>query len=297
MIGTNSIVAEKTHTQMSRESIAGAKSGRRPNVLAIAGSDSGGCAGIQVDLRVLAACGVHGLSAISAITAQNTRRVESIHNVPAAELAAQLDAVAADFRIAAAKIGMLGSAANVAAAAAFLRRHRVRNVVLDPVLVSSSGAPLLAARAVARLTTQLFPLVDVLTPNAPEAAALLGRPLRRAADLTHAARDLLGCGARWVLLKGGHLGGRTVRDVLVDSSGSVHEFSHSRLPYAARGTGCALASAIAAGLAHGMPVPEAVRAAERLLQAALRDSYAVGRGRRRALAFRPQAMDRAARDL
>jgi hydroxymethylpyrimidine/phosphomethylpyrimidine kinase len=258
---------------------------RRPSVLTIAGSDSGGCAGIQADLETIAAFGLHGLSVITAVTAQNSRRVESIHPVPAREVAAQLDTVFDDFDIAAVKVGMVGRPAAIEVIGAALRAHRPRPTVIDPVLVSTSGTALLSARALKQARRQLFPLADLLTPNVPEAEALLGRPIRRDADLVPAARDLLEDGARAVLLKGGHLRGRVVRDVLVDAK-SVHEFSHARLPFRVRGTGCTLASAIACGLARGRGMRAAVHDAEVFLQTAMRRAYRPARGAQRALEHR-----------
>jgi len=254
----------------------------RPNVLAIAGSDSGGCSGIQADLKTLAACGVHGLSVITAVTAQNTRRVESIHRVPPAAVAAQLRALLDDFPIGATKIGMLASAANVYAIASALSGSRMRNVVIDPVLASSSGTSLLPARGLLRLRRALFPLATLLTPNIPEAELLLGRRIRRPADLAPAARDLLETGACAVLIKGGHLRSRQVHDVLVDAAATL-EFAHARVPRLARGTGCSLSSAIAAGLARKLELADAVAQAERFLQAALAGAYRPGRGPRHAL--------------
>jgi hydroxymethylpyrimidine/phosphomethylpyrimidine kinase len=251
-------------------------------VLTIAGSDCGGCAGIQADLETIAAFGFHGLSVITAVTAQHSRRVQSIHPVPAREIAAQLAAVFADFDVAAIKIGMPGNSGAIEVIAAALRARRAGHVVIDPVLVTTSGTPLLTPRALQRARRELFPLADLLTPNVPEAETLLGRPIRRTADLVPAARDLLGVGPRAVLLKGGHLRGRAVRDVLVDAT-SVHEFSHARLPFGVRGTGCTLASAVACGLAHGRDVRTAVRDAEAFLQTAMRRAYRPGRSMQRAL--------------
>jgi len=243
-------------------------------VLSIAGSDSGGAAGVQADLRTFAAFGLHGLSAIAAVTSQNLHSVTAVHAVPSAHLKAQLCAVFDGFAIGAVKIGMLGSAANVKVVSGFLARARARNVVLDPVLASSSGTALLSARGLSVLRRQLIPLADMLTPNLPEAQILLWRRLRTN-DAESAARDLLGLGARAVLLKGGHGRGDTVRDFLADASG-VREFSHARLALRARGTGCMLASAIAAGLAQGQSLQQAVAAAQEFLQAALRSSYQAG---------------------
>jgi hydroxymethylpyrimidine/phosphomethylpyrimidine kinase len=256
-----------------------------PCVLAIAGSDSGGCAGIQADLRALAAFGVHGLSAITAITAQTSERVSSTRNVPADMVAAQIAAAFAGFDVAAVKIGMLGNANNVRAVAAELRRRHPRYVVLDPVLASSSGTALLAANALARLRIDLFPLVDLLTPNLPEAEILLGRRLRTRSDRHAAARDLLATGVRAVLLKGGHATGPVVTDVLATRDG-VREFRHARRRVDARGTGCTLAASIAAGLALGLPLLGAVAAAQRAVQAALRAAYRPSGARRRVLGMR-----------
>jgi hydroxymethylpyrimidine/phosphomethylpyrimidine kinase len=238
-----------------------------PCVLTIAGSDSSGGAGIQADLRTFGALGVHGLCAITAITAQNSRCIASIRCVSAAHVRDQIDTVFEEFNIAAVKIGMLGSAATIRSVAAALEKRAQKNVVLDPVLVSSSGTPLLPNKAIAILIDRLVPLAEVLTPNLPEAAALLGRRLRA----ENAVRNLLKFGAASVLLKGGHGRGRKLADHFVDSAGS-HTFSHGRLPIRVRGTGCVLASAIAANLASGMARLDAVAAAERFLQNALRQS-------------------------
>jgi hydroxymethylpyrimidine/phosphomethylpyrimidine kinase len=251
------------------------KFSRLTSVLTIAGSDSGGGAGIQADLRTFAAFGLHGISATTAVTAQNTHGVASVHPVPAREVQQQIETLLSDFRIGAIKIGMLGTAANVTAVAAALRRVPKYPVVLDPVLASSSGATLLSARGLSALREQLIPLADIITPNLPEAEILLGRRLRLA-DAATAACDLLRLGARAVLLKGGHGRGQRVRDFLVDADG-IHEFHHMRLNVRARGTGCVLASAIAAGLANGRSLHAAVAGAERFLQKALRHCYRPGR--------------------
>jgi hydroxymethylpyrimidine/phosphomethylpyrimidine kinase len=251
----------------------------RLNVLTIAGSDSGGASGVQADLKTFAAFGLHGLSAIAAVTAQNLSNVVSVHCVPSRELAYQLQALFAGFEIAATKIGMLGSATNVYTVATALRAAGARNIVLDPVLASTSGVALLSARGVRVLREQLIPLVDVLTPNLPEAAILLGT---RVHDMIAAARELRALGVRAVLLKGGHARGRVVRDVLADARG-VEEFRHERQAGQVRGTGCVLSSAIACGLAGGQSSRAAVGAAEEFLQTALRASYTPTRGARRVL--------------
>jgi hydroxymethylpyrimidine/phosphomethylpyrimidine kinase len=250
-----------------------------PCVLTIAGSDSGSAAGIQADLKTFAAHGVHGLTAITAITAQNTRKVAAIHVLPQRFVAAQLDAVLADFPIAAVKIGMLGNAANTRLVAAWLRKHGLRNIVVDPVLIASSGRPLLPAGGLAVLRRELLALADVLTPNVPEAEALLARSIRSHADMREAAHDLLALGPRGILIKGGHLDTARIHDLFVDAGGS-REFTHRKRPYAARGTGCTLASAIAAGLALGHSRSEATARAERYLQATYHRAGRYGHGPR-----------------
>ena len=264
----------------SRSPRSATKDARHVSVLTIAGSDSGGGAGIQADLKTFAAFGVHGLSAITAITAQDTRSVHSVHPVPTRQLAAQLAAVAADFRIGAVKIGMLGSAAAIGTVAQFVAELGAP-VVLDPVLVSSSGTPLLPKRALRALREQLLPLARLLTPNLPEAAALLGR--HEVTGRLATARDLLAQGAQAVLLKGGHGSGDRLVDTLVEADTTRH-FRHRRLPLSAHGTGCVLSAAIAAGIALGLPLGDAVQRAQRHLQRALRRAYLAGLGTTRLLA-------------
>ena len=260
---------------------------RLPVVLSIAGSDSGGLAGLQADLKTFEAHGVHGVCAVTAITAQNSRAIASVRVVPAATLLAQLEALRGDFDIAAVKIGMLGSTANVRAVAHWLRRQGHENVVLDPVFVSTSGRRLLSAHGMAALRDELLPLARVVTPNVPEAEILLARSLADAAGLREAASELLRSGGAAVLLKGGHFGARTpaVYDYFADARGIVR-FAHPRLPIAVRGTGCALASAIAAGLAKKLSVRRAVREAEEYLQDCYRRAMPIGRGTAHVLAAR-----------
>lgn len=253
------------------------------SILTIAGSDSGGGAGIQVDLKTFHAFDLHGLSAITAVTAQNTRRITASHCMPARTLAAQLDALFDDFDIRAVKIGMLGSAANVIAVADTLARVHARHIVLDPVLVASSGTPLLSPRGLMALRRKLLPLVDVLTPNLPEAEALLGQRCLNARSRRDAARAMLEAGPKAVLLKGGHGRGAQICDYLADASGDF-EYRHARLPLRAHGTGCVLSAAIAAGLALSLPLREAIADAEKFLQRALRQSYRAGKSTTRVLA-------------
>lgn len=250
------------------------KLAQTPSALAIAGSDSSGGAGIAADLKTFAAFGVHGLVAITAVTAQTTRQVHASQCVPAAQVRAQIEAAFAEFDVGAVKIGMLGSAPIARTVAQALRETKPRHVVLDPVLASSSGTALLSAPGLRILREELVPLATLLTPNLPEAQILLGR---RIADPVRAAHDLLALGARAVLLKGGHGRGSRVRDVLADARG-IAEFVHPRLAVRVRGTGCALASAIAAGLARGRSLRAAVADAENFLQRALAQSYRAGAG-------------------
>jgi len=253
--------------------------GVRPAVLTIAGADSAGCAGVQADLRTFQAFRVHGLSALTAVTAQNTRAVHGVFALAPAVLESQLAALADDFPIAAVKIGMLGSAAAIEVVAHWLARRRCP-VVLDPVLVSSSGTPLLPRPAVARLRSRLLPRATLLTPNLPEAQALIGRTARAAGEdpiaLAQVLHRITGHG---VLLKGGHGGEDPIRDVLVDAHGDLRVYRHRRLPFDARGTGCTLAAGVAAGLALGLTLPLAVARAEQHLQGALRRAYPMGRHR------------------
>ena len=218
--------------------------------LTIAGSDSGGGAGIQADLKTFAALGVHGLSAITALTAQNTQGVTAVHPVPVKHLAAELDAVFDDFPIAAVKTGMLGDARTVRRVAHELARRQPRWLVVDPVMIATSGARLLDRNAVKVLIDNLIPLADVLTPNLPEAEALTGIPIRNGRDGERAASMLREFGAHAVLLKGGHGGGREVVDRWFDARGNF-EIRNHRLPFDAHGTGCTLSAALAAELAKG----------------------------------------------
>lgn len=243
---------------------------RYPRVLSIAGSDSGGGAGIQADLKTFAALGCYGMTAITALTAQNTLGVRSIHAVPLAILADQVDAVVEDIGVDAVKIGMLHSADTVRAVASALRRHGLRKVVLDPVMIATSGAVLIDEQAVDVLVRDLFPLADVVTPNLDEAALLGGRPLDTEADMETAARELLARGARAVLLKGGHLAGETVSDLLLQPHAAPLWMRAPRIATPnTHGTGCTLSSAIASHLALGAALPEAVERARAFVRGAL----------------------------
>jgi hydroxymethylpyrimidine/phosphomethylpyrimidine kinase len=253
-----------------------------PLALTIAGSDSGGGAGIQADLRTFAAFGVHGLSAITAVTAQNTLGVEAIHEIPTRVLRAQIDAVLTDFRVGAIKIGMLASARIVREVAAALRPYPQVPLILDPVLVATTGADLAKSNLVASLQRHLLARTDLLTPNIPEAERLLGRSLANVDDMRAAAAQLLDAGARAVLLKGGHLPGNEISDLLLTPSGE-HWFHQRRIRGESHGTGCSLSSAVAAGIARGATLEDAVENAIDFVHAALAAGYRPGRGKLRVL--------------
>ena len=246
--------------------------------LTIAGSDSGGGAGIQADLKTFAAHGVHGLSAIAALTAQHTRGVTAVEVPNVAFLDAQIDACFDDFRIGAVKLGMLASTAVIETVARALERHRPAQVVVDPVMIATSGARLLAEDALDALRTRLLPLATVITPNLPEAELLLGWRSDSLAAMSQAATALRALGAPAVLLKGGHLAGPgEVVDILADADGEQRT-AHPRLRLEAHGTGCTLASAVAANLARGLALRAACTAAADYVHAALRGGYRPGRG-------------------
>jgi len=243
---------------------------RYPRLLTIAGSDSGGGAGIQADLKTFAALGCYGMTAITAITAQNTRGVTAIQALPASLLAQQMDAVAQDIGVDAVKIGMLHNAEAVLAVAAAIRRHGWTRVVLDPVMVATSGDALMARETVAVLVRELFPLAAVVTPNLDEAALLLGRPVTREAGLEAAAADLLALGARAMLLKGGHLAGDELVDVLLEAGRPPLRLAGARIASGnTHGTGCTLSSAIACHLALGSSLADAVRLARDYVREAI----------------------------
>jgi hydroxymethylpyrimidine/phosphomethylpyrimidine kinase len=247
-------------------------------VLTIAGSDSGGGAGIQADLRTFAAHGVHGLSAIAALTAQDTRGVAAVHVPPVAFLRAQIDACFGDFRVGAVKLGMLATAEVIHAVADALERWRPPQVVLDPVMVATSGAKLLADDALDAMRARLVPLATIATPNIPEAELLLGTRIADAASADAALHALLACGPMAVLLKGGHLDeGDLVVDRFADASGQTR-FTHGRLGVEGHGTGCTLASAIAANLCLGLAPREACAAATDFVARALVRGYRPGHG-------------------
>ena len=250
-----------------------------PHVLSIAGSDSGGGAGIQADLKTFAALGCYGMTAITALTAQNTTGGRSIHAVPPEMLRDQIDAVVEDIGVDAVKIGMLHSPEIVQAVAEAIDRHALQRVVLDPVMVATSGAVLIDHPAIAALVRELFGRAVLVTPNLDEASLLIGRVLASESDMESAARELLAKGARAVLLKGGHLAGDVVSDLLLEQHGQPHWMRAQRIQSAnTHGTGCTLSSAIAAYLALGQSLPEAVEHARLFVRAALEAGAAVRTG-------------------
>lgn len=251
------------------------KASSYPRVLSIAGSDSSGGAGIQADLKTFSALGCYGMTAITALTAQNTQGVRAIHSVPPAMLRDQIDAVVEDIGVDAVKIGMLHSPEVVMTVAEALDAHGLTQVVLDPVMVSANGAKLISDEAVAVLVQELFPRALVVTPNLDEAMLLLNRSLTMGDELEQAASELLSQGAKAVLLKGGHLPGHDVLDILVQANaeGAVaesHKLHSLRIStHNLHGTGCTLSSAIAAYLALGFSLPDAVQAARIYVRSAL----------------------------
>ncbi|MCB1505938.1 MAG: bifunctional hydroxymethylpyrimidine kinase/phosphomethylpyrimidine kinase [Hyphomicrobiaceae bacterium] len=252
--------------------------------LTIAGSDSSGGAGIQADLKTFSALGVYGASVIAALTAQNTQGVTGVLAVPPDFIALQIDAVARDLKVGATKTGMLGEASAVEAVCDGLERHDLGPLVVDPVMVATSGDVLLAPDAIDLVTRRLIPRAAVITPNLAEAARLLGSAVAvNIHDMEMQARDLLALGCGAVLIKGGHMTGDEAIDVLVvrESPERAHRFSAARIETRnTHGTGCTLSAAIAAGLAGGLSLIEAASAAKRFLADALAEgrSLAIGKG-------------------
>jgi len=252
-----------------------------PIAVTIAGSDSSGGAGIAADLKTFSALGVYGAAVIAAVTAQNTKGVTAIHEVPAEFVTAQMDAVFSDLAVGAVKIGMLGNAGVIAAVAAGLDRHGQTNVVLDPVMVATSGDRLLAADALAALRDELLPRAILVTPNLAEAAALLGEPeAKDEAGMLGQADRLRALGANAVLMKAGHAQGAESTDILVTSTAALRVIAERIATRNTHGTGCTLSAAIAAGLARGEGLTEAVSRAKEYVTAAIAaaDRLAIGTG-------------------
>jgi hydroxymethylpyrimidine/phosphomethylpyrimidine kinase len=248
-----------------------------PKALTIAGSDSGGGAGIQADLKTFAALGVYGLSVVTAVTAQNTRGVFAVAEVPEEVIAMQIDVVLEDIGAAAAKTGMLSSASIVETVAGRLEAWGVEMLVVDPVMVAKGGHPLLQQSAVAAVKEHLLPLALVVTPNIPEAEVLSGIAVDSPDAAREAARAIGALGPRWVVIKGGHLAGDAT-DLVYDGE-RFAEFRAERIDTPnTHGTGCTFSAAIAALLARGLPPLEAIESAKLWLTGAIRASYAIGDG-------------------
>jgi len=248
-------------------------------VLSIAGSDSGGGAGIQADLKTFSALGCYGMTAVTALTAQNTTGVQAIHGVPASFLKAQLQSVLDDIGVDAVKIGMLHSPDVVEVVAWAIDHYGLKQVVLDPVMVATSGDRLIAEETVSVLVRELFPRVQLITPNLDEASLLLQHPLTAVDQLHNAAQALLDMGAKAVLLKGGHLPGDVLCDILQTPGNDAVVFEATRIHSRnVHGTGCSLSSAIAAHLALGQSMSDAVAAARAFIRRAIADGAGVKTG-------------------
>lgn len=250
----------------------------RPRALTIAGSDSGGGAGIQADLKTFSALGVFGMTAITAVTVQNTRGVSGYEPVPPDVVAAQIRAVATDLGVDAAKTGMLASAAIAEAVADAVRETRIPNLVVDPVFVSKHGDALLAEDAVEALRREILPLATIVTPNLPEAAGLSGSDVVTRDDMRRAAAAIVGLGAGAVLVKGGHLDGGEAADLFVDATTEEWLVTARIETPNTHGTGCTLSSAIAAHLARGATLRDAVGAGKAFVTEAIRHALALGSG-------------------
>ena len=253
---------------------------RPVRLLAIAGSDSGGGAGIQADIKTASALGAYAMTAITAVTAQDTTGVGSIHLVPAAIVVEQIERCLSDIGADAIKIGMLGSREIALSVAAILARNaKGIPLIVDPVMVSTSGAELADAAVVDVLKSSLFPLASLITPNLPEAERLCGFPLHVGDDLLRAGKALLSLGPRAVLLKGGHGGSNTVNDLLFAPDGSARAYIAKRVDTKhTHGTGCTLATAVACGLGEGMPLGDAIQRAHDFVQRAIRTAPGFGAG-------------------
>ena len=249
-----------------------------PRALTIAGSDSGGGAGIQADLKTFQALGVWGMSALTAVTVQNTKGVSGFEELSPETVGGQIRAVATDIGVDAAKTGMLASAPIIEAVAEAVRETGVPNLVVDPVFMSKHGHPLLREDAVDALRTRILPLATLVTPNLPEAAGLTGLEVRTLQDMERAGRAVLELGARAVMVKGGHLESEEATDLLVTPDG-VQPLSAERIDTPnTHGTGCVLSAAIAAYLARGDDLPEAVRKGKAFVTEAIRASLEIGQG-------------------
>lgn len=246
--------------------------------LTIAGSDSGGGAGIQTDLKTFAALDVYGTSVITALTAQNTLGVHGIHAVPAEFIACQLEAVLSDIQVQAAKTGMLGDSAAISAVAEKLIKYRIQNLVVDPVMVAQSGDRLLEESSVETLLNKLLPLSLITTPNIPEAEFLLGRKINNIGEMENAAKEIHLLGPRYVLLKGGHLPSKEMVDVFYDGKSYYHLAEKKIETKNTHGTGCTYAAAITAHLARGCSPLESVKLSKHFITQAIAHGISIGSG-------------------
>lgn len=249
-----------------------------PTALTIAGSDSGGGAGVQADLKTFLACGVHGMSAITAVTVQNSLGVSGFYELPPHAVAEQIESVAGDIGVGAAKTGMLASAPIMEAVAETIERLDVRPLVVDPVAASQHGDPLLRPEAIEALRDKIIPLATLITPNLGEVRLLTGVEVRDRDGLIDAARALHALGPRWVLVKGGHLPQGDAVDLLYDGSTSIEFAAPRRSTEHTHGSGDTLAASIAAGLARGLAVPDAVALGKRFISGAVDASFPLGKG-------------------
>ena len=250
---------------------------RIPVALTIAGSDSGGGAGIQADLKTFAALGVYGTSALTAVTAQNTQEVTAVKELCPEMVAAQIDAVVSDIGVDAAKTGMLSSAGLIEIVAEEVQEHRIKKLVVDPVMVSKSGAALLQPEAVDALVTELLPCALVVTPNWPEAERLVGHRIETKEEAEEACLKIAGMGPKVVVLKGGHREGKAV-DMVYDGKRFTKLVAERVQTTSTHGTGCTFSAAIAAGLAKGLVPLAAIKAAKRYLTLAIQKAYPIGHG-------------------
>lgn len=248
-----------------------------PKALTIAGSDSGGGAGIQADLKTFSALGVHGSSVITAITAQNTKEVTAVHNVPLDIIEKQIDAVLSDIGANAVKIGMLSNSEIIKTISKKLKNYNIKNIVLDPVMVAASGAKLLEDSAIVSLKKELIPLALIITPNIPEAEVLVNKKIKDINDAKNAAKEIIKLGCKTVLIKGGHLNinNNEVIDIFYDGHNFV-EIKNKKINKTGHGTGCTLSSAIAAYIAKGFELKEAVKNAINYVHNALEKGFKVG---------------------
>lgn len=249
----------------------------RLRVMTVAGSDSSGGAGIQADLKTFAALGVYGTSVLTAITAQNTQGVKAVHNIPASMVRQQIDSVMEDIGADAVKIGMLSSSEIIKTVALGIKEHAITKLVVDPVMVATTGARLLEAEAEMALMNYLIPMASVVTPNIEEASVLVGRSIETVEEVQAAARDIIDMGARAVVITGG-LGSGAATDILL-TDGEFKAYTNARIvSTSTHGTGCTFASATAVGLARGMEIGDAISMAKRYVHGAIRKAYTVGSG-------------------